>query len=79
MIQNHDCKVPELLIRRMTKAYINVLFNNEMRNTLIEEKICSLQHNSQIKCHSLGSIGGQSMCGEVISLQVCSKCFSNQA
>lgn len=68
MIQNYNCKIAELLIRRMTKAYVTILFNNEMRNTLIEEQIRSLQHNSQIKCRSLGSRWGQSMCGDVISL-----------
>lgn len=58
MIQNHNCKIAELLIIRMTKAYITTIYNNEMRNAL-EEKICSVQQNSHIKCPPLGEDGSE--------------------
>lgn len=54
MIQNHNCKIGELLIIRMTKAYITTICNNEMRNALIEENICSVPQNSHIKRPPLG-------------------------
>lgn len=65
MKQNHDCKIAELIVR-VTKAYLYItIFNNEIRNTLIEEQIFSVQKNSQTKCPSLGSRWGQSICGDV--------------
>lgn len=48
---------------RMTKAYITTICNNEMRNALIEENICSVPQNSHIKRPPLG-VGGVRACVE---------------
>lgn len=65
MKQNHDCKIAELIIR-VIKAYLHItIFNNKIRNTLIEEQIFSVQKNSQVKYPFRGSRWGQSICGDV--------------
>lgn len=54
-------QITELLIIRMTKAYITTICNNEMRNASInlQEKICSVQQNSHIKRPPLGVDGSE--------------------
>lgn len=67
MIQNHNRKRAELLMTRVTKAYITAIYNNEVRNALIGENICSVRRSPTWNGH-LWEWVGQSVCGEVVSL-----------
>lgn len=67
MIQNHNRKRAELLIMRVTKAYITTIYNNEVRNALLGEEICSVRRAPTWNGHLWERVG-QSVCGEVVSL-----------
>jgi len=60
VIQKYEYIIEELLIMRVLK-HEYTLHNNTIRNTLIEELICFVQQNSQIKCPSLGVDGIRDM------------------